>query len=242
MEFPRIILPFQLPFRRPHHTDCSIHGPLYPVEILEKTFRIHRLGEGYDPDEVDDYLDAIAASMMGGGPPVTAWDVRQHEFTHIRKRHFFDTEEVDDFLECIAQTLEGRAGDYPVEQYLIEYAVQDENGVEYTVEYAVDYEALAGAQGYPVEGYPSDGYPPGWLSGQDAWEVGYDPGVVGFPPVEGHAPAGQTPLEVYPPGQYPEALPWTDAAVQPVPPHVVDRPPPPPPPGGPHHGQPPAGT
>jgi DivIVA domain-containing protein len=96
--------------RRRTHFDCSVHGPLSPQDVLDMTFVVRKVGVGYDPDEVDDYLDSVAASMAGFAPPVSAWDIRQHEFTVQRKRNSFNSEEVDNFLECIAQTLEGRAG------------------------------------------------------------------------------------------------------------------------------------
>ncbi len=98
--------------RRWAHLDCSVHGPLSPQDVLDMTFVMRKVGGGYDPDEVDDYLDSVAAAMAGFAPPVSAWDIRQHEFTRSRKFKSFDPEEVDDFLECIAQTLEGRAGEY----------------------------------------------------------------------------------------------------------------------------------
>lgn len=95
---------------RPLHLDCSVHGPLLPEHILAKTFTVRRLTVGYDPGEVDDFLDLVAASMAGYAPPVSAWDVRQHEFALMKRFGSADPGEVDDFLECIAQTLEGRAG------------------------------------------------------------------------------------------------------------------------------------
>lgn len=96
--------------RYPRHDDCAVHGPLYPEDILAQHFRVRRLTVGYDPDEVDDFLDAVAAAMAGFTAPVTAWDIRQHEFSSEKRWGSIDPDEVDDFLECIARTLEGRAG------------------------------------------------------------------------------------------------------------------------------------
>jgi DivIVA domain-containing protein len=79
---------------------------LTPHDVLDKSFVLRKIGTGYDPDEVDDYLDSVAAAMAGLAPWVTAWDIRQHEFRLTRKRNNFDHGEVDDFLELIALTLE----------------------------------------------------------------------------------------------------------------------------------------
>jgi DivIVA domain-containing protein len=102
--------------RRWNHLDCLAYGPLTPQDVLDMTFVVRKVRGGYDPDEVDDYLDSVAAAMAGFAPPVSAWDIRQHEFSQTRKFKSFDPEEVDNFLECIALTLEGRAGEYPPEE------------------------------------------------------------------------------------------------------------------------------
>jgi len=96
---------------RSRHHDCTEHGPLLPEDVLAKHFRVHKLAVGYDPDEVDDFLDAVAASMAGFTQPLTAWDIRQHEFQNQKRLGAFSPDEVDDFLECIARTLEGTAGE-----------------------------------------------------------------------------------------------------------------------------------
>lgn len=88
--------------RRKHHSESL----LTPHDVLDKTFVLRRIRTGYDPDEVDDFLDSVAAAMAGLAPRVTAWDIRQHEFQQTKKLNSFDHEEVDDFLELIAQTLE----------------------------------------------------------------------------------------------------------------------------------------
>jgi len=98
--------------RRSHNR----HHPqprLTPHEVLDKTFVLRRIRTGYDPDEVDDYLDSVAAAMAGLAPRVTAWDIRQHEFQQTRKLNSFDHEEVDNFLELIAQTLEDLEAGFP---------------------------------------------------------------------------------------------------------------------------------
>jgi DivIVA domain-containing protein len=98
--------------RRSH--DCAEHGPLAPEDVLGKLFRVHRLAVGYDPEEVDDFLDAVAASMAGFTVPLTGWDIRQHEFQNKKRFGAFSPEEVDEFLECLARTLEGSTGAPPL--------------------------------------------------------------------------------------------------------------------------------
>ncbi len=94
--------------------DCYAHGPLLPEDVLAMHFTMHKLAVGYDPDEVDDFLDAVAASMAGFTQPLTAWDIRQHEFANKKRYGAFNAAEVDDFLECIARTLEGTVGESPI--------------------------------------------------------------------------------------------------------------------------------
>ncbi|MBN2177444.1 MAG: DivIVA domain-containing protein [Demequinaceae bacterium] len=79
---------------------------LTPYDVLDRSFALRRIGTGYDPDEVDDFLDSVAAAMAGLAPRVTAFDIRQHEFQLTKKVNSFDCGEVDDFLELIAKTLE----------------------------------------------------------------------------------------------------------------------------------------
>jgi len=94
--------------------DAYLQALLTPYDVLDKTFVLRKIGTGYDPDEVDDFLDSVAASMAGLGPRVTAFDIRQHEFKLTRKMNSFDHGEVDDFLEMIALTLEAQeTGIYP---------------------------------------------------------------------------------------------------------------------------------
>jgi DivIVA domain-containing protein len=91
---------------RRRHQGNHHQALLTPHDVLDRSFVIRKIGTGYDPDEVDDYLDSIAAAMAGLAPRVTAFDIRQHEFRLTRKLNSFDQGEVDDFLELIAQTLE----------------------------------------------------------------------------------------------------------------------------------------
>lgn len=84
----------------------NFHPLLSPHDVLDRSFALKKVGTGYDPDEVDDYLDSVATAMAGLAPRLSALDIRQHEFQHLRKFNSFDCGEVDDFLELIACTLE----------------------------------------------------------------------------------------------------------------------------------------
>jgi DivIVA domain-containing protein len=51
--------------------------------------------------------------MAGFTPPLTGWDIRQHEFQDKKRFGAFSPDDVDQFLECIARTLEGTTGAWP---------------------------------------------------------------------------------------------------------------------------------
>ncbi len=94
-----------------------VHGENYqplltPYDVMDRSFTIKKLTTGYDPDEVDDYLEAVAAAMAGLAPRLRALDIRQHEFSLSRKFNSYDYGEVDDFLEMIARTLEFLEAEY----------------------------------------------------------------------------------------------------------------------------------
>lgn len=98
--------------RKSYHGRYRYVPALTPYDVLDMSFDVKKLGTGYDPDEVDDYLDSVAAAMAGLAPRVTALDIRQHEFRLSRKYGHYDFGEVDDFLELIAQTLEVLEDEY----------------------------------------------------------------------------------------------------------------------------------
>jgi DivIVA domain-containing protein len=60
-----------------------------------------RLREGYDPMEVDMFLDRLFATLEGRSVDrsVTAGEVRKVQFTPVRLREGYDPMEVDMFLE-----------------------------------------------------------------------------------------------------------------------------------------------
>ena len=76
-----------------------------PEEVVETSFSMTRFQDGYDCDEVDDFLDACVEAMRGTAS-MTGADVRAHRFTATRFRDGYAPEEVDVMLERIARTLE----------------------------------------------------------------------------------------------------------------------------------------
>ena len=56
---------------------------------------------GYAPEEVDAFVERLAATLNGQpiGPPMTPEDVRNVSFTPVRLREGYAFEEVDQFLE-----------------------------------------------------------------------------------------------------------------------------------------------
>jgi DivIVA domain-containing protein len=69
-----------------------------------------RLREGYDPIEVDEFLDRLMATVNGlpVDRPVTPREIRRVQFTPVRLREGYDVEEVDLFLEEAEGWLSGR--------------------------------------------------------------------------------------------------------------------------------------
>lgn len=60
-----------------------------------------RWREGYDIDEVNAFVERLAATVEGRyvAAPVTAADIRNASFTPVRFREGYDVAEVDLFLE-----------------------------------------------------------------------------------------------------------------------------------------------
>ena len=60
-----------------------------------------KLREGYDMEEVDDFVDRILATVNGTpvDRPVTAREISTKQFSTVRIREGYDVMEVDLFLE-----------------------------------------------------------------------------------------------------------------------------------------------
>jgi DivIVA domain-containing protein len=79
-------------------------------------FQATKFREGYDQDEVDDFLDRVVATLRGDGvDPVRlrADEVRTIRFQATKFRDGYDQDEVDRFLDDIVLELRRREGHRP---------------------------------------------------------------------------------------------------------------------------------
>ncbi len=73
-----------------------------PRRLLESPrFALVKLREGYDMEEVDDFVDRVLATVNGTpiDRPVTAREISTKQFSTVRIREGYDVMEVDLFLE-----------------------------------------------------------------------------------------------------------------------------------------------
>lgn len=70
-------------------------------DIRNKTFQTVRFREGYDVDEVDDFLDEVIARLKAGNP-MTATELAARTFQTVRFKEGYDVAEVDGFLDELA--------------------------------------------------------------------------------------------------------------------------------------------
>lgn len=70
-------------------------------DIRNKTFQTVRFREGYDVDEVDDFLDEVIDRMKAGNP-MTAAELAARTFQTVRFKEGYDVAEVDGFLDELA--------------------------------------------------------------------------------------------------------------------------------------------
>jgi len=84
---------------------------LTAAEVLKAKFAATKFREGYDQDEVDDFLDRVAVTLRaresGTVLPdaLTVADVEARRFTTTKFREGYDGAAVDDFLAEVARTL-----------------------------------------------------------------------------------------------------------------------------------------
>lgn len=82
-------------------------------DALHTPFRLRYYRAGYEPDQVDDFLDEAAAALRdvaaGATPAMTVADVFDITFTPTRFRDGYDQAQVDEFLDRVADTLEQAA-------------------------------------------------------------------------------------------------------------------------------------
>ena len=74
---------------------------------MEIRFASTRFGPGYDPQEVDDFIDRCERAVRSGDGSVTARQVAEKRFTATRFREGYDMDEVDRFLDDVLVPLLG---------------------------------------------------------------------------------------------------------------------------------------
>jgi DivIVA domain-containing protein len=68
---------------------------------MDITFTPTRFSEGYDMDQVDDFLDRCEHALATGDGSVTAQDVAGMRFAQTRFKPGYAMQEVDDFLDDV---------------------------------------------------------------------------------------------------------------------------------------------
>lgn len=83
------------------------HSPVGPrIAPGERpAFTTSRFREGYDPEDVDAFLERLFAAVEGRGPALAPEELRSIAFTPVRLRPGYAVEEVDAFLEQAAAWL-----------------------------------------------------------------------------------------------------------------------------------------
>jgi DivIVA domain-containing protein len=79
-------------------------------DVLKTRFRSTKFRDGYDQDEVDDFLDRVVATLneVPGAEPVIVEQVQAVKFTATKFREGYDQDEVDAFLDRVVETLQAR--------------------------------------------------------------------------------------------------------------------------------------
>ncbi|MFC0628368.1 DivIVA domain-containing protein [Kribbella deserti] len=72
-------------------------------------FNLVRFQEGYDPAEVDEFVDRVMATVTGQptSQPITVQDVQNVQFTPVRFREGYSVEDVDAWLDTVQAWLQG---------------------------------------------------------------------------------------------------------------------------------------
>jgi DivIVA domain-containing protein len=86
---------------------------LHADDVRNVSFSSTKWREGYDHDEVDDFLDRVEAQLRYDGSgrsvkPLTAEAVIDQKFRATKFRPGYDQDEVDDFLDRIVTELRRR--------------------------------------------------------------------------------------------------------------------------------------
>ncbi|OJV81238.1 MAG: hypothetical protein BGO37_17470 [Cellulomonas sp. 73-92] len=98
----------------PDATPCGTMSPMITAdEVLAAKFQSTKFTEGYDQDEVDDFLDRVVATLRareGGAPadrPVTLGDLEAPAFTTTKFREGYAQDAVHDLLARVRDELGG---------------------------------------------------------------------------------------------------------------------------------------
>ena len=84
---------------------------LTAAEVLNAKFAATKFREGYDQDEVDDFLDRVVTTLRAResgtavAEAVTVADLAVRRFTTTKFREGYDMEDVDRLLDQVQQTL-----------------------------------------------------------------------------------------------------------------------------------------
>ena len=71
----------------------------------EPEFGTVRMREGYDLDEVDDFVDVVIDALEGGSEAVTPEQIERYEFRVVRMKTSYVMEDVDRWLDAAAAEL-----------------------------------------------------------------------------------------------------------------------------------------
>jgi len=101
------------PTSRPAHQaqQCDDPGVLTPEDVEAVRFKATKFRDGYDQDEVDDFLDRVVAGLRARqtGEPgaLTPADLDGARFTATKFREGYDMADVDEFLDRVRAEVGG---------------------------------------------------------------------------------------------------------------------------------------
>jgi DivIVA domain-containing protein len=85
--------------RRRDSVQFSSEGAQMSTDVMQDTsFRPTRFRAGYDPDEVDAFVEAVADSLRSPMPRLDASDVAWQRFSSVILKRGYDRDDVDDYL------------------------------------------------------------------------------------------------------------------------------------------------
>ena len=82
------------------------------MDLDTKGFRLARPGsEGYDKDEVDQFVLEVQSALMHRPPTMAPWEIRDKVFRTQRRHRGYDERDVDEFLDEAERALRAAHGD-----------------------------------------------------------------------------------------------------------------------------------